>query len=510
MQKRLITAMMMLTILVQLCLPAMAVTSNPFTEETHANKDVSQNIVYDAYADHQATTMTGQGTNTENIDRRTQEQREDDAKESERQKLIDKINEVYRQINEAQGNSNGGTRPGGDGSGGGLEWPDFDPAFPGGNGGTGGFPNITLPDYTQPNYQNPNWQLPDIPAWTLPEFTLPDLPKYEPPEGAVVPGSGDKTLPNTYVVESPSGIFVVDQILVPIGTLSSYAATYKDVNNKGFKLPSDIVPSVTEDDGPRRVLTQEDLDRMYQEWLDNIWSKLPNVSLEIPGFRPMPDDGYVIPPNLDDLLPLPNPGDIIDTTPGQLPDTDIDVTLPNNTDALYELLMRYLRELMNMEQTSVVITRITQYQTREYAIRTIRTATPLAEYRWQVTDTDGGSIETTTDNRHLKMLFRGTGTYLVKVFNTQNVIRNNSVSGRKSEYWLLGNGDSYDGFLIYKNSTSFSAFIGADIGPALEEIELVKDGFNAQVTPEMVNTVQLIDAYGNIMSPSVGHTTERQ
>ena len=106
------------------------------------------------------------------------------------------------------------------------------------------------------------------------------------------------------------------------------------------------------------------------------------------------------------------------------------------------------------------------------------------------------------------MLFRGAGTYNVHVYNTQNVVRNNKVSGTKTEYWVLGNGDAYDGLLIYKNSSSFSGYIGTDIGPKLEEIELVKDGFNADVTPEMVN-VQLIDTYGNIRTPSTDYTTER-
>jgi len=98
----------------------------------------------------------------------------------------------------------------------------------------------------------------------------------------------------------------------------------------------------------------------------------------------------------------------------------------------------------------------------------------------------------------------------VRVYNTQQVIRNNKVSGEKREVWLLGNNDAFNGLVVYNNATSFEAFIAQDIGPTLEEVELVRNGFVANVTPQMVNQVQLIDTQGNVRSPSDGHTTERQ
>ena len=497
-------------LLLQTPMRAQAVTIvNSNTGENTEN--IGQNIVYNATAEKQNTTMSGQGDINTNIDTRTEEQKADDNKEKQRQELIDKIKDIYSQISDIQGQP-GGDENGGDGGG---DWhpdqdwnPDdiFKPV-----------PDITLPEYTHPGYENPSYTLPDLPEWglpnwELPEFALPEWPEYEPSDDYVSLSDGIKDLDKTYVIENPNGIFVVDQILLPIGTLVTLGNTYKGMNDKDISLPKTVVPSVTEEDGPRRGLTEDDLNQMYREWLAHIRDSLPNVSIEIPSLGPIPDDGYITPPSLDDLLPLPDrPGDgIFDTFPDKLPDTDFEVTVPKDTDALYELLMRYLRELMELGQSTIAVTRITQYQTRQYSVRTIRTATPLPDYRWKVTNSDGSSIETSTESRSLKMLFRGSGTYHVNVYNKQNVIRNNKVSGTKSEYWLLGNGDFYDGLLIYEQSSSFNAFIGTDIGPRIEEIELLRDGFNAVITPEMVNTVQLIDTFGNVLSPSIDHTTERE
>ena len=108
------------------------------------------------------------------------------------------------------------------------------------------------------------------------------------------------------------------------------------------------------------------------------------------------------------------------------------------------------------------------------------------------------------------MLFRGPGVYDVSVKNLQTVYRTNQVKGLKTEYWILNNGDAYDGLIIYMKSSDFTADIGQDIGPKLEFVQLLDDGFTANVTKDMAQAIQVLDIYGNIHSPAVGFTTERR
>ena len=74
----------------------------------------------------------------------------------------------------------------------------------------------------------------------------------------------------------------------------------------------------------------------------------------------------------------------------------------------------------------------------------------------------------------------------------------------------MSNGGFFDGLVVYQNTTRFEGFISEDIGPTMEMIPMVDDSFTADVTPSMLNSIQLIDQYGNIRTPAEGFMTERE
>lgn len=447
--------------------PAYAVNTSYDNQTTEADR------VIIAQAEQTGATYTGQGESNTKTDTRTQKQKEDDATKERINELEALIRETIDQINSAE--ESGSQNPGGDLN----PFPDHTP------GGSGTFPDFNFPDYELPDWALPDFELPDMPQWELPEINV-----------GLVFEDGEKAFDGIYIIEGPTGVVVVDQVTVPIGMIASYVSQLNNLNDKAFpSIAQPQQPHITVED-VEQPFTQADLDRLIaemEEWIRN------NTPIIPPDF------------NLPDIMGNPDIGDLdfggsFDITP--LPGPDTEVSVPKDVSSLYQVLMRYLAELQSLGKNHVNITRVAVYNTTEYAIRTIRQSTPLPEYRWEVTG-ENGTISTQTDTRILKLLFRSSGTYTVRVYNTREVIRNNKVTGKKSEIWMMSNNDAMDGLVLYNSTTAFEAYIAADIGPTVEEVELVKDGFIANVTPKMVDQVQLIDADGNMRSPSDGHTTER-
>lgn len=433
--------------------------------------------------------------------------------------------------------------------------------LPGGNG------DIELPEWLLPELQNPELPpLPELPEWMLPEmpnFQLPqidltwypewvwDVPEYVPDN---MFADGEKAFDEIYVVDGPTGSFVIRQFPANLSLLSSYAlhvggmhenqvgelgeppsinTTYKEEPRGHIQwIPqlNVVIPEL-----PEFLPPQFDFEDWLNQWIKDNWGdiSLNKPELNVPDLN-VPDlnvpdlnrpgggsggsggsGGGIVTPgwDIDDVIDFPDIGDITDQFPGHvkpdtIPGTDIEVVIPNTNRDLYLLLMRYIQELYSLQHYYANVTSITQYQANSIAVQNIRKSTPLAEYRWEVTG-DNGTIESHTTSPLVKLLFRSAGTYTVRVYNTQSVIRNTKVSGVKQEIWLLSNNDFFDGMVIYKHSTSFSGYIGEDIGPTEEEIELKKDGFIANITPQMVNKIQFMDTTGNIRTPADGFTTER-
>lgn len=465
-------------LILSLSLPAAAVNV------AYDNRNTETDRVVIAQAERPNTAYTGQGKSHTQTDTRTREEIEDDATKERIMELEGLIQDTINEINfieQGQGQ---------------LPYSDSDlNPFPEHAGGK----NPELPSYSLPGYVLPEYELPD---WALPEFTLPALPEWTLPEIDVdhLFEDGEKAFDKVYVIDGGNGVLVVDQVSIPIAMLGSYVSQLNNLNDNTFDgLPTPPTPTITIEDIVQPSPTPTDISGLIDavgEWIEQNTPSVP-PDFDIEDTIGVPDMNELAPAFPDSLIPSLIPG------------TNIEAILPADTSSLYNILMRYLQELQSLGRNHVNVTRIAQYNVHEYAIRTIRTSTPLNEYRWEVTGS-GGTVDTQTDTRMLKLLFRSAGTYHVRVYNNQQVVRNNKVSGEKREIWMLGNNDAFNGLVVYNNATAFEAFIAQDIGPALEEIELVRNGFIANVTPQMVNQVQLIDTQGNIRRPSDGHTTERQ
>lgn len=548
-----------------------AASGGPYNNYNNLNSEANRVII--AQGENDGTTIGGKGTSNIATDTRTQEEKEDDETQDRIDELTQLIADLENQINSSQQNPSINI-PGQEGDG--SKLPDLtDPTVP----GNPDLPDLDLPDWQLPgqdlpdnpdlpDYELPDWELPgdlELPDWVLPDFQLPDMPDFTVPEidwdwypdwnvdwelpefnPDEVFEDGEKAFDETYVIDGPTGSFVIRQFSGNLGLLAAYAnqvgkmhentagdlgntpdidVTYEE-EDRGvinlipqlslvvpefptFNLPDFEFPDI---EMPEWNLPDFDFSD-FEDWFKN-WVKDHFGSIDGGDSSIFEDDMEFPDWDLDDVIEFPDIDDVIDQFPGhvdqdQIPGTDVDVIIPETNEDLYVLLMRYIQELLSIGRQYANITSITQYKTTDVNVQTIRKSTPLAQYRWEITAANGEMMESTTTSPVIKLLFQSPGTYTVRVYNTQDVIRNTKISGEKTEYWVLSNNDYFDGMVIYRNSSKFSGYVGQDIGPKEEEIELKKDGFIANITPEMVDKIQFMDTNGNVRTPADGFTTER-
>ena len=548
-----------------------AASGGPYNNYNNLNSEANRVII--AQGENDGTTIGGKGTSNIATDTRTQEEKEDDETQERIDELTQLIADLENQINSSQQNPSINI-PGQDDDG--SKLPDLtDPTVP----GNPDLPDLDLPDWQLPDqelpdnpdlpdYELPDWELPgdlELPDWVLPDFQLPDMPDFTVPEidwdwypdwnvdwelpefnPDEVFEDGEKAFDETYVIDGPTGSFVIRQFSGNLGLLAAYAnqvgkmhentagdlgntpnidVTYEEENRGVINLipqlslvvpefPTFNIPDFEFPDIEMPEWNLPDFDFSdFEDWFKN-WVKDHFGSIDGGDSSIFEDDMEFPDWDLDDVIEFPDIDDVIDQFPGhvdqdKIPGTDVDVIIPETNEDLYVLLMRYIQELLTIGRQYANITSITQYKTTDINVQTIRKSTPLAQYRWEITAANGEMMESTTTSPVIKLLFQSPGTYTVRVYNTQDVIRNTKISGEKTEYWVLSNNDYFDGMLIYRNSSKFSGYVGQDIGPKEEEIELKKDGFIANITPEMVDKIQFMDTNGNVRTPADGFTTER-
>lgn len=448
--------------------------------------DMTNNTVTYLFAEGQGETYTGIGNINTQTDTRTLEQKEDDANQARIDELAKLVDEAANQLNE--GSAQIGT--------------EFNKAFTDysftpidQNYTLKPFADIQLPDYTLPNWQLPPLpELPPLPDWLNLQLTYPDIIFQN--------VDAEKVIPQPTWVPVENGYAIVEQVKVPIVQIQ----TLLQIENKLHDQTADlnIVPQL-----PTYVMDMEELkgliDEYYKLQLDQDmlnWFNQMLQSWQISGTQL---------PGVGGLINNPNPGALnqyFNDTLNIQPIGDMQVSVPTRYDVLYARLMEYLLELQRLGQTTIQINRITIYNVQNYNYRCIRHATPYNDYRWQVSG-PSGSVETHTETNYLKILFQSAGTYDVDVFNVQSVTRNNQVSGKKATIWTMGQGDVFDGLVLYNHTTTFKSFVADDIGPVVEEVRLVDDSFTANVTQQMLNKIQMIDSNGNIHTTADGFTTER-
>lgn len=526
-------------------------TSAAFASENGAVKDYVSDSVYQLQADKPSKSFSGKGNSTQKTDTRTPEQKAADQKKEEAQKIQNKINEVLEKM---QGQTTGTTITNPDGSK--WDWGNLGD-WVNSNGGSLG--TVTLPDWVIGNNPtlSPSLEGAKLPTindlWKqfiekYPEITNknPEFPNQveipnqtQNPNQSQLPNQQYPNVPITSI-DNPStvdkvdftgtktqatndGLMIVSQFAAPIQIFAIGAATNAKlpasvqpnlsqptspkitVNDYGpnIQFPEPIIVETPKDIGPKITMTPFDYKSFFDSWAAWIRKMLPLL----PGENSqVVENQFIRHPQISDLTNT-FPGML---SPGKIPGTDISVVYPNNSEDLYNLLLFYMSQLQELNMTSTNVTKFTLFQLEKYDNNIIHTSIPTKHYRWLVTSPGGeSSVEKNTDTPYAKLLFRGSGTYNVKVFNNQNVYRNNKVSGKKIEMYVISGGSFFDGLVVSKSSSTFEGYINEDVGPTLEEVELKKNGFTANVTDAMLNKIQVVDSKGNVMSPAEGFTTQR-
>lgn len=524
-----------------MCINVFAIDSKTQNRENNEDLNFNVNITAWVYAEQDnSPSYSGNATGHKVTDTRTEEQKTEDAKVAERDELEKKIQEIANQIaNGKAGQETWNQLPNiGDWvnqNDGGLD-------NSGNNLGTVG--TVDIPEWALP--ENPTLSTNPLPSmeelWNqfLIEYHIIDFDPIDPttitipglstiipgveitPELILVTGleNPNPTFEETYIKETTNGLMTVSQQTVPIGTLATYAGinaglklenqaatqvpitipeieiTIRDEQTiivPGISFPSSIIPDITT------------LPVDFSNWIDEFTNWLLDKYPIKPGeASDIIEDQFTEYPTISDVTEN-FPGTIL---PGTLPGTDIDIGFAANQQALYDLLFLYMQQLAELNMTNVNVTKYTIYQITDYDIQTIHTSIPTSEYQW-VVNGPGGSVDKTTNTPYAKLLFRSEGIYDVDIYNTQNVYRNNKVTGEKSDIWVLSNGGYFDGLIVYQSTSSFSGYVSEDIGPTLEQVRLVDESFTATVSPSMLNIITIMDQYGNLRKPADGFTTER-
>lgn len=486
-------------------LAALALTLTSYADDANQrNQDVA---IYEGQtvtltAKQEGVSYDGQGKGNKTTDTRTEEEKNQEELERQKQAYLDEIARISDEIDNGLIDGDGWSDLGG------SDWVDTYQGDP----GTPSLPDWSLGDSTLPPGTVPSldelWDYftthivgeEDGTGGNYPDADFDDAD----PSDLITGGeTTDKEIDTPQADQTTNGLLVTSQSVVPMGALVIGAAP---CGTDPISLPELTVPEVTFQNGePTPIPSIDMLPLDYQGWFED-WVRSIFSTLDIqPGSADSKtEEQFIRNPNIDDAMDMFD-GIIV---PGIIPGTDISVGYIENQEALYQLLLMYMQMLQNVDITSACVTKFTVYQITELDIQTIHTRIPSSEYRWVVTG-PGGTVEKTTDTPYAKLLFRSSGVYDVDIFNTQTLWRNNKVSGEKSEIWVLSNGGFFDGLVVYQNTTRFNSYVSEDIGPTIEEVRMVDDSFTANVSESMLNKIQLIDQDGNIRAPSDDYTTQR-
>ena len=467
------------------------ITGAAFADEE--NKEFQTKTTYNLYAEQGDTSVGGDGTTKTMEDTRTQAQKADDAN---RQTISDIADWLKEMMNQNPGFEFGD--PTGKFS---LEWQKL-------NGSLPGFNEVILPEYTLDNKELPEYVTPDF-SMLGDGLQIDENNQnldyydayYEDHNGINDPLPAEE---HAIVIQDPAGCTKVDQKNVPSKYIAAYAYNYGEFNDSGaapFKWPS-------YESDPRITDQNQLVD--YNDAIAEIQNQMNNEFADKVGHL---DTNIIYDPNatLSDIMHNPSAGDLQSFFPNKLheatlPGTNTTVLVPNSNQDLYDILMWYLQQT-NSED--IRITRYTQYNVKTYSSRTLRYKTPLSVYTWEIQGEGKDTQTHVTGAPNCRVLFLNTGVYQIDVYNTQEVVRQNVVSGQKTEVWTLSNGDIFNGLVIYCNSKSFRSVLSVDLEPTTEKVKLIASCFTAKISPEMLNQYHYI-SNGELFTAVTGdYTTER-
>jgi hypothetical protein len=133
-----------------------------------------------------------------------------------------------------------------------------------------------------------------------------------------------------------------------------------------------------------------------------------------------------------------------DIIPGGIIDT-------RTLESRFKLIDLYLNHISTSSKINTRV--ISEYRITGETQSKIVEKNPTDNWIWRIEDESGNLISGPiyTQSRYLRFIFGSAGTYRIRAWQVMDVLRADVVSYDKNEYWVLNNGDAFDGMVIYRD-----------------------------------------------------------
>jgi hypothetical protein len=189
-----------------------------------------------------------------------------------------------------------------------------------------------------------------------------------------------------------------------------------------------------------------------------------------------------------------------DIIPGGIADTGY-------LEPRFALIELYLNSLGLNEQIKTNV--ITEYRITEEIQGKVVEKVPTNNYVWNITNTDTGADvlgDISTTGRYLRFVFNTPGNYRIKAEQEVAVTRADAVSYDINKYWVLNNGDAFDGLVIFRDHKT-SAEYRTNFTTETERVPV--SAIDQLVTSDMVGTAYIAGPGGGLVGIKNEFDTQR-
>jgi hypothetical protein len=175
-------------------------------------------------------------------------------------------------------------------------------------------------------------------------------------------------------------------------------------------------------------------------------------------------------------------------------------------ESRFRLLDIYLQHISTAEQINTRV--ITEYRVTGENQSQVIEKVPTNTWVWTVEDESGGLVAGPiyTQGRYLQFVFNSAGTYRILANQIMTVVRADVVSYDKNEYWVLNNGDAFDGLVIYRDHKQGMTY---RTNVTQEEEEVPVSDILQDVTPDMVGFAFIAGPGSGLVGVQPGINTQR-
>jgi hypothetical protein len=189
-----------------------------------------------------------------------------------------------------------------------------------------------------------------------------------------------------------------------------------------------------------------------------------------------------------------------DTIPGGIADTGY-------LEPRFALIELYLNSLGLNERIKTNM--ITEYRLTEEVQGKVTERVPTDNYIWGITNTDTGADvlgDIRTTGRYLRFVFNTPGNYRIRADQETCVTRADTVSYDINRYWVLNNGDAFDGLVIWRDHKK-NAEYRTNFTSEFERVPV--SAIDRIVTPEMTGVAYIAGPGGGLVGIKNEFDTQR-